>query len=176
MVLPYTQLMNSQLSTVQSSDTTPPLQFGCCHYIDKKSTRNSVQCSQHTQHHLHLDGVIIFTAYQLATQYSATSIHNTTTSVLIVSPCTRHVTYKLNIEEQAHTTTPTKFGWCNHIHSISTRNSGQCNQQTQHHPLHLNGVTIHTKCHLVTQHRATSIHNNSTSIWMVPIYTENATS
>ena len=36
-----------------------------------------IQCNQHSQHHhVHLDGVTIYTAYQLATQYSATSTHN----------------------------------------------------------------------------------------------------
>jgi len=151
-VLPYKQHTNSQLSTVQPADTTPPPQLGWCHYIHSISTGNSVQCNQQTQHHhLSLDGVTIHTAYQLATQYSATSRHNTTTSAWMVSPYTQHINWQLNTVQPAGTTPPPQLGWCHHTHSISTGTSIQCNQRTQHHQLSLVGVTIHTAYQLATQ-------------------------
>jgi len=97
MVSPYTQHTISQHITVQPAHTTTPPPLGWCHHIHSLSTRNSVQCNQHTQqHHLHLDGVTIHTAYQLATQYSATSRHNNTTSACMVSPYMRYINRHLS--------------------------------------------------------------------------------
>jgi len=159
------------MNTVQPALTTPPPPFGWCHHIHSISTRNSIKCKQHTQHHHHLDGVTMYTAYQLATQYSATSTHNTTTSPWMVSPYTQHINSQLSTVQPAHTTPPPPLGWSHHIHSISTRNSIQSNQHTQHHHLHLDGVTIYTAYHeLATQYSATSTHNTTTT-WMVSPYT-----
>jgi len=43
-------------------------------------------------------------------------------------------------------TTPPPLRWCHYIHSISTCKSAQCNQQTQHHKLRLDDVTIYAAC------------------------------
>ena len=167
----HIQHINWQLSTVQPAHTTPPPPLGWCHHTHRISTRNSVECNQHTKHHylrldgvtiyskstgnsvqcnqhtqhhhLPLDGVTIYTAYQLANQHSATSTHNTTTSPWMVSPYTQYINSQLITVQPAHTTPP-PLVCCHHIHSISTGNSVQYNQHTQHHHLRLDGVTIYT--------------------------------
>jgi hypothetical protein len=58
----------------------------------------------------------------------------------------------MNTVQPADTPLPSPFGWCHHTHSISARNSAQCNQQTLHHHLRSDGVTIHTAYQLATQH------------------------
>ena len=92
-----------------------------------------------------------YTPYQLATQYSATSTHKTTNSIWVVSPYTQHINSQLIKMQPAHTTSPPPLGWCHHIHNISTRNSIKRNQHTQHHHLHLAGVTIYTPYQLASQ-------------------------
>jgi hypothetical protein len=49
---------------------------------------------QTQKHHLHLDGVTINTAYQLATQYIVTSRHNNTTFTWMVSLYTQHINWQ----------------------------------------------------------------------------------
>jgi hypothetical protein len=140
----YTQHINWQLSTVQPAGTTTPTKLGWCHNTHSISTGNSVTCNQQTQHHhLHLHGVTIYTAYQLATQYSVTSRHNNTNSTWMVSLYTQHINRQLSTMQPADKTTPPPLGWCHYIHSILTGNSVQCNQQTQQH-LHLEDVTRYT--------------------------------
>src|SRR5215469_3649956 len=107
MVSPYTQHINTQLSTVQPADTTPPPPLGWCHHTHSISTRNSAQCNPQTQHHrLHLDGVTIHTEYQHATEHTATRRHNTTTSTWMVSPYTQHINTQLSTVQPADTTPP----------------------------------------------------------------------
>ena len=144
-----------------------------------------------TRAYLHFDCVNIHTAYQLTTQYIATSRYNNTTSTWIVSACIHHINSQLNTVQPVDRTTPPSLGWCqhshtistgklstvqpadtttptplgryHHTHTISTGNSVQCNQPTQQHHLHLDGVTIHTPYHLATHYSATSRHNSTTS-------------
>ena len=92
-----------------------------------------------------------YTPYQLATQYSATSTHKTTNSIWVVSPYTQHINSQLIKMQPAHTTSPPPLGWCHHIHNISNLNSIKRNQYTQHHHLHLDGVTIYAPYQLATQ-------------------------
>ena len=134
---PYTKPIIMQLSTVQPALKTTPPPFGWCHRTHNISPRNSAQCNQHTQHHqLQMDGVTLHRAYnsQLSTVYPA------------------------------HITPPLPFGWCHHTHSVSTRNSIQSTQLTQHHHFPLDLVTISRAYQLATQYSAPSTHNNTTSI------------
>ena len=198
MVSLYTQEVNTLLSIVKLAHTITPSPSGWCHHTHSISTRKSVQCNQQKLHHdLRLDGVTIYTAYELANQYSTTSIHNTTTSPWIVLPYTQRSNSQISTVQPAGTrppiplgwchyihkrsirnsvqcnqqTTPPTFGWCLHTHSMSHRSSTQCNQHTQHHQLQLDGVIIHKAYQLQTQLSATSTPNITISIWMVSQYT-----
>ena len=109
--------------------TTTPLPFDCCHHTHSASTRISIQSTKQTQHHhLSLHDVTINRAYnsQLSTVYAT------------------------------HKTPPPPFGWCHHTHSVSTRNSIQSTQLTQHHHLPLDLVTISRSFQLATQYSAPS--------------------
>jgi hypothetical protein len=79
---------------------------------------------------------------------------------------------------QRHSVTPQKI-WTNglgkKLFEVKKR-WVQCNQQTQQHHLHLEGVTIHTAHQLTTQYSATSRHKNTTSTWMVSLYTQHSNS
>ena len=90
----------------------------------------------------------------------------------MVSPYTQHTNSQISTMHPAYTTPPPPFGWCHHTHSISTHTSAQCDQQTQHHRLHLEGVTTYTRSENTTQYRATSTHNNTISFWMVSPFTQ----
>ena len=176
MVLSYTKNINSQLSSVQPVHTTPPPPLGWCHHIYSLSTRNSVQCNQHAQYHPHLNGVTIHTACHFVIQHRTTSTHNNTKCNWMVSAYKQPINMQIGTLEPAHTIPPPPFGWCYHTHSTSTRNSVQCNQHTQQHHLHLDGFTVHTIYHFVTQHSATSTHNTTNSPWIMSPYTEHINS
>ena len=170
MVSPYTHHTNSQLSTLQTADTTAPPPIGWFQHTHSISTGNSVQCNQQThKHHSHLDCVDIHTPYHFATQYSATSRYNTT-STWIVSTYIRHFNSQLSTVQPADTKTPPQIGLCQYAYTISTRNSVQCHQQTQQHHIQLDDFNIHTKYQVATQYSANSRHINTTFSRIVSTY------